>query len=103
MAAVAAAMAGWSVVYLGAALPSEEIAYAATSCGARMVAISLSYPGDSVGLNDFFKDLRRLLPDDMELVVGGASAGAYADQLAAFDVTIFTELNRFMSLLDQAR
>ncbi|RYG19949.1 MerR family transcriptional regulator [bacterium] len=46
MAAVVAAMQGWSVTYLGPNLPAEEIADAVRLSGARALALSIVYPSD---------------------------------------------------------
>ena len=45
MVAMLATMHGWRVLYLGADLPPDEVAFAATSIGARMIMVSISNLG----------------------------------------------------------
>jgi DNA-binding transcriptional MerR regulator/methylmalonyl-CoA mutase cobalamin-binding subunit len=80
-AAVTAASEGWRPIYLGANLPAEEIAAASGQCGARGVALSITYPGDDPLLADELRRLRRLMPRGTAILVGGESAVAYAPAL----------------------
>jgi DNA-binding transcriptional MerR regulator/methylmalonyl-CoA mutase cobalamin-binding subunit len=81
-AAITAELDGWRVLYLGANLPCEEIALAARDKGARLVALSIVYPPDDAQLGEELRRLRRLLPDDVVALAGGASTAAYAEALA---------------------
>ncbi len=77
LAAAAAAGAGWRVLYMGADLPGASIAAAAKATGARAVALSLTFPADDLSLADELRSLRRLLPDDVSVIVGGQAAVSY--------------------------
>jgi len=74
-----AAEAGWNVYYLGANLPAEDIAATALEKGARLVALSLVYPGGDPATGEQLRTLRQALGADVTLLVGGASASSYAD------------------------
>ena len=74
LSAVSAASEGWKGVYLGPDLPASEIASAATVLGGRIVALSLLDPSLAGLFPREINDLRRLLPDRIRLVVGGAEA-----------------------------
>lgn len=76
LAAAAAAADGWGVTYLGADLPSEEIAAAARQVGAQAVALSIVYAGDDAALAGELERVCRGLPRDCALLLGGAGAGA---------------------------
>lgn len=78
VAAVTAASAGWRVTYLGPSLPADEIAAAAAQRKARAVALSIVHPPDDPRLEDELRELRRRLPKETVLLVGGAAAPAYA-------------------------
>lgn len=83
LAAAAAAAEGWRVTYLGANLPSPEIAAAAVRSGARAVALSLIHPSDDPAIPGHLDALRRALPADVTLLVGGGAAEAYDDAIEA--------------------
>lgn len=73
LAAAAAAQEGWRVVYLGANLPSTEIASAARQVNARAVALSLI----AARGHDVVTEVRataRELPEGTSLLIGGRTA-----------------------------
>ena len=80
LAGVIAAYQGWRVRFLGPDLPAEDIAAAAKQLDASMVALSAVHPRlDSRGVQEV-KKVRELLPESVEVVVGGAGATAYGDE-----------------------
>lgn len=81
MAAVAAASEDWRVIYLGPNLPADEIAYAATQTGARVVALSIVYPADDIRLPDELRRLRAQVPQDTAIIIGGHGSEGYAQVL----------------------
>jgi methanogenic corrinoid protein MtbC1 len=83
MAASTAASEGWAVTYLGANLPSEDIAAAAQDTHARAVALSLVYPADDPHTEHELAKLRRCLAPDLSLMVGGHAAAGYGEALTA--------------------
>ena len=76
---------GWEPLYLGPNLPAEEIAGAAMSRGARAVLLSLVYPDADPVTMEQLRLLRRLLGDEMLILVGGQAAPSYAEVLAEID------------------
>lgn len=86
MAAAAAELAGWRVVYLGADLPAEDLAAAAESTDARAVCVSVVYAAPSAELQQQFRALRARLPDAVEVYVGGAGAAAIREELELIGV-----------------
>jgi methanogenic corrinoid protein MtbC1 len=76
MAAATAAMEGWRVVYLGADLPAEDIAAAASDVRAAAVALSIVYP--ETRDSGVVTDLRKRLPRTTALVLGGVAAAVTA-------------------------
>ena len=99
--AISAAQAGWSTLYLGADIPSDEIAFAAIEREAAAVALSISYPADDPRLADALRHLRRQLPDRVVLLVGGAAAVGYQSVLTEIGAlqppdlaTLWLELDR---------
>lgn len=69
--AVALAVAGHRVVYLGADLPSEEIAVAARSTNATAVCLSLVYVAPGSNIEHELERLAVLLGNGTKLVLGG--------------------------------
>lgn len=77
---------GWHVTYLGPNLPAEEITHCARSRGARAVAISVVYPDHCPQVLQQLRELRKLLPESIAMLVGGRTAAGYRDQLGGLQV-----------------
>ncbi len=76
---VIAAPLGWKVIYLGPNLPVEEISAVADSLGAKVVALSIVYPGDDQQLKKDLHKLRIILPESTSLIFGGRASTGYLD------------------------
>jgi methanogenic corrinoid protein MtbC1 len=74
MAGVAAAVAGWRVLYLGPNLPATEIARFARDADARAVALGIVMPQPTNIVRDEISMLRRGLGKRTTVFAGGASA-----------------------------
>jgi len=81
IAAATAASEGWRVTYLGPNLPAEEIAGAVQQNRAKALALSIVYPADDPHVTRELEKLRRYLPEEVVLIVGGRAADAYSDVL----------------------
>jgi len=81
LAAVVASQSGWRVVYAGAAMPAPEIAAAAIQNRVRVVGLSVIYPADDPELGPELLRLRKLLPAEVTLIVGGRAINGYRRQL----------------------
>lgn len=103
LAALAAACAGWSVKYLGASLPAEEIAWAARASGARAVLISIVYPPDDPRVAAEIAELRRAVGPATAVAVGGRAAPAYARALEESGAELCTDIGALRDLLDRWR
>ena len=84
----AAAVEGWSVLYLGADLPASEIAEAARRSEASVVALSVVYVDDRERVLGELRRLRALLPGSVALIAGGSGAAAMAAELVAIGVRV---------------
>ena len=92
LAAAAAAAEGWSVTYLGAGLPAEDIAEAAKLLRVRAVGLGLSHPAGDVAVRDELRRLRERLPRGAVLVAGVEASredGIVLDELGAFRLADF--------------
>jgi len=99
-----AVAAGWQATYLGASLGPTEIAGALKQKPARAVGLSVVYPPDDPGVAAELRQLKKLLPADVALLVGGrAAAGhqAVLDEIGA----VFSggPLTDFMDRLHELR
>jgi methanogenic corrinoid protein MtbC1 len=103
MAGVAATHLGWRVAYLGAGLPAAEIAGAATQRGAAAVALSIIYPEDDPHLLEELISLRRYLPPEARIIVGGRAAPAYREALSRIGALVVDSLAGFCDALDRLR
>lgn len=73
MASVTFAVAGWRVLYLGRDNPVEQLASLARDAELRAVAIGVSKVSAQDAVASI-RGLRRALPGEVELIVGGAGA-----------------------------
>jgi len=73
MTGALAAVHGWRVLYLGANLPANDIAKAASQTDADAVGLSVIYPLNDPALRDELETLDRLLPKGVTLLIGGAA------------------------------
>jgi DNA-binding transcriptional MerR regulator/methylmalonyl-CoA mutase cobalamin-binding subunit len=85
MASALLAYRGYRVVYLGAGMPVEQIAAAATSGDIEIVAISISSAMPRRRAASAVARLRQLVPRRVPLWVGGAGAPAALDGVERFD------------------
>jgi DNA-binding transcriptional MerR regulator/methylmalonyl-CoA mutase cobalamin-binding subunit len=76
---VIAAPLGWKVIYLGPNLPVEEISAVADSLEAKVVALSIVYPGDDQQLKKDLHNLRRILPESTSIIFGGRASTGYLE------------------------
>jgi DNA-binding transcriptional MerR regulator/methylmalonyl-CoA mutase cobalamin-binding subunit len=98
-----AANLGWQVTYLGASLPAAEIAGAAQQRRARAVALSLVYPEDDPRLEGELTLLRRSLPGEVKLLVGGRAMPAYREALERVAALPIENLAQLGAALDHLR
>ena len=99
MAGAAAAAAGWSVTWLGANLPAEDIAEAARKLRARAVGLSLVHPAGDASVNEELRRLRSLLPRSTVLIAGGAASAGYAAALEEIGALRIMDLNALVETL----
>ena len=95
LAACVAQMSGWRVVYLGADLPAREVARAAEHAWADIVALSLVYPADDPVISSELTELRKLLPEQTAIVVGGAAAPGYRRALKKIGAELIEDMAGF--------
>lgn len=100
LAAIIAELNGWSVTYLGANLPSEEIAAAVKFTHAKVVTLSISFHTDDLVIPREIRRLRRLIGHQVELVVGGRSACYYEAVLDEVGVLKIQSYEHFRVLLE---
>lgn len=101
--AVVAAINGWHPIYLGPSLPSEEIAGVAVKRNARAVALSLVYPADDSRFPSELGRLRRLLPNRVDILVGGRAAAAYRAALEANQAVFVPDVATLRQRLEMIR
>jgi DNA-binding transcriptional MerR regulator/methylmalonyl-CoA mutase cobalamin-binding subunit len=95
MAAVLAVALGWDALYLGANLPAEEIASAASQIGARAVALSLEYGADPASLAAEIRKLAQHLESDVVLILGGSVSGVLAESLGKAPAVLVSDMASF--------
>ncbi len=100
---VTAASLGWKVIYLGPNLPVEEISAVAVSLEAKVVALSIVYPGDDQKLKLELLNLRRILPENTSIIVGGRAATQYLDIIDEISATYVRDTKQLRLELDSIR
>lgn len=103
LVAAAANGHGWRAAYVGSSLPAVEIAGSAVRMRARAVALSIVYPGDDPSLGAELEALRRFLPPETAIVVGGRSADCYQPVLHRIGAMLAKDLNGLYRALDELR
>ncbi len=103
MVAAAATDLGWRVTYLGTSLPAAEIAGTAMNSSARAVALSIVYPADDEQLPGELEKLRRYLPAEVAIIVGGRVSASYDDAIKRIGATRSGSLSEFCDQLNALR
>jgi MerR family transcriptional regulator, light-induced transcriptional regulator len=85
---VTAASLGWKVIYLGPNLPEVEIAAVSGSLGSKVVALSIVYPSDDPQLKKDLLNLKKMLPADVCVIVGGRAVDGYLDILNEINAVV---------------
>jgi MerR family transcriptional regulator, light-induced transcriptional regulator len=101
LAGIIAELKGWKVTYLGANLPAEEIAAAVRFTNARAVTLSISYRTDDVLIAKELRRLRKLIGNEVALVVGGRAAGHYEAVLDQVGVLEIKSYDHFKEILEE--
>lgn len=94
---------GWDVIYLGPSLPSAEIARAVLSTEPTALALSIVYPGDDPQLPEELRRLKRLLPPDIPILIGGRASASYARCLEGIGALMPPDLAAFKAELTTIR
>ena len=89
----------WRVVFLGADLPVDTIADATRQAGARVLALSIVAAEAGTPVIANIAALRRALGSAVTIIVGGAAATEFRNELAPHGVHIVTELAQLRTFL----
>ena len=98
-----AANNGWNVTYVGASLPAFELAGAVQASGASALVLSIVFPQDDPSLSAELEKLGQLLPQNIQVLVGGRASGAYLPALQAIGARVMDSLDDLDSELDSMR
>ncbi len=100
LAGIIAEFKGWRVIYLGANLPAEEIAAAVKYTDASAVTISISYKTDELLITKELRRLRKLIGNNITLIVGGRAAAHYEKLLNEIGVLKIRDYDHFRNILE---
>jgi len=98
-----AASLGWKPIYLGASLPSEDIASATQDLEARCIFLSMVYPNDNPKLNQQLKKLRELVGENVFIIASGNAVSRYSNTLLEIGANIIETPTQFEEILNQVR
>ncbi len=102
LAAAAASLQGWSIVYLGADVPHADIGAAAAVTDARAVALSITYVEDRARILAEVRALRGSLNETVPLLIGGAGMECIAAAVGGRNITLCDSLRQLRSELAHA-
>ena len=100
IASVVAVSEGWHVTYLGPNLPAEEIGTAVNKNHARVLALSLVYPTEDPRLVQELSKLRRIIPGETSIMVGGRATSSYASTLQKMGAQVITDFANLRNILE---
>ena len=103
IAAVVAASAGWKVIYLGPNLPVEEIAAVTDNLEAKAVALSIVYPNDDPMLRKDLLNLKKMLQENIAIIIGGRAANGYLDVLDEIGAVVVKNIKQLRTELESIR
>ena len=103
IAAVVAASAGWKVIYLGPNLPVEEIAAVTDNLEAKAVALSIVYPNDDPMLRKDLLNLKKMLQENIAIIIGGRAADGYLDVLDEIGAVVVKNIKQLRTELESIR
>lgn len=98
-----AANNGWNVTYVGPSLPAFELAGAVQASGASALVLSIVFPEDDPSLPGEIDKLGQLLPQNVQVLVGGRASGAYLPALQAMGARVMGSLDDLDAELDSMR
>jgi len=101
LAAIMAELKGWQVTYLGANLPAEEIAAGVKYTNACALTISISFATDDHIVPKELRRLKKLIGNDVALIVGGRAAGHFEAVLNEVGVVNIQSYQHFKQILDE--
>jgi len=101
LAAIMAEFSGWQVTYLGADLPAEEIAIAVKYVDAQALTLSLSFASDDHLVHKELRRLKKLIGNDVALIVGGRAAYHFQGLLSEIGVLTIHSYQHFRDILKQ--
>jgi DNA-binding transcriptional MerR regulator/methylmalonyl-CoA mutase cobalamin-binding subunit len=101
LAAIMAEFSGWQVTYLGVDLPAEEIAMAVKYVNAHALTISLSFASDDHIVHKELRRLKKLIGNDVALIVGGRAAGHFQGLLNEIGVLTIQNYQHFREILKE--
>jgi methylmalonyl-CoA mutase cobalamin-binding subunit len=93
MAGATAVDCGWQVLYFGPNLTEEEIAGAAIAKRVQGVLLSIVYPPGDPAIAGKLQMLRKCLPAEISIIVGGRSAESYKEVLDSIAAALVPDLN----------
>ena len=103
MVVAAASDMGWRVIYLGTSLPAVEIVGSVVQHQARVLALSIVFPGDDPHLAGELENVRKQLPAATRLIAGGRAAGSYRAALKKIGAEVVDELRDLYPILERLR
>jgi methanogenic corrinoid protein MtbC1 len=101
LAAIMAEFSGWQVTYLGADLPAEEIAIAVKYVDAQALTLSLSFASDDHIVHKELRRLKKLIGNDVALIVGGRAAYHFQGLLSEIGVLTIHSYQHFREILKE--
>lgn len=98
-----AANYGWKAVYCGASVPPAELVGAVKQSKARVLALSLVFPGGDADAIEALRTIRHYLPAPFPIMVGGRAVNTYTTILDDLSITSDLGLVDIQQTLDKVK
>jgi len=99
LAAAAAALDGWTIIYLGADVPAAEIVAAAAASRASAIALSVVHTDDPDSVIGELRSVRDTLAIGVPVIVGGAAAMRMAGRLTEPGLVVCGSISEMRRML----
>lgn len=103
MMAAAARAEACNTVYIGTEVAADELAFAVTQTSARALLLGLSHPSDDPYLPNELRKLRRLVGDEVGIVIAGPAAGSYQETINEISAERLQSLSELRLELERLR
>ncbi len=103
MAAVVAANDGWRIVYIAPNIAARDLAAVVKLQNPVAIVLGITYPADDAQVVQELRLLRKCIPENVQVIAGGAAISGYHSVLKEIDAVPVRSLDDFRNYLRKVR